>query len=108
MLIHYGSRDGDSRRRLEVLERSSDGFEVAEADLAFRGAGEVLGTRQAGFQGFRVAHLVRDHEVLQAARNEARDWLSQDPAFRRGVSRRIREVLRHRWGDSMQLGAWAD
>ncbi len=108
VLIHYGSRDDDSRRRLEVLERSADGFEVAEADLRFRGAGEILGTRQAGYQGFRVAHLVRDNEVLQAARQEARVWLSGDPRLRTGVSRRLREVLQYRWGDSMQLGAWAD
>ncbi|CAI8015894.1 ATP-dependent DNA helicase RecG [Geodia barretti] len=108
VLIHYGSRDDDSRRRLEVLERAADGFEVAEADLRFRGAGEILGTRQAGYQGFRVAHLVRDNEVLQAARHEARDWIAHDPGLRSEISQRIREVLRHRWGESMPLGAWAD
>ncbi len=108
VLIHHGPRDQDSRRRLEVLEGVADGFEVAEADLRFRGAGEILGTRQAGFQGFRVAHLVRDNEVLQAARGEARDWLSRDPGLRGAISRRLREVLQYRWGDGMQLGAWAD
>ena len=108
VLIHYGTRDDDSRRRLEVLERAADGFEVAEADLRFRGAGEILGTRQAGYQGFRVAHLVRDNEVLQAARHEARDWIAHDPGLRSEISQRIREVLRHRWGESMPLGAWAD
>ena len=108
VLIHYGSRDDDSRRRLEVLEQAADGFEVAEADLRFRGAGEILGTRQAGFQGFRVAHLVHDHEVLQAARSEARHWLAHDPSLRGDASRRVREELRYRWGEAMQLGAWAD
>ncbi len=108
VLIHYGSRDDDSRRRLEVLEQAADGFEVAEADLRFRGAGEILGTRQAGFQGFRVAHLVRDNEVLQAARSEARHWLAHDPSLRGNASRRVREALRYRWGEAMQLGAWAD
>ena len=108
VLIHYGTQDDGSRRRLEVLERTADGFEVAEADLRFRGAGEILGTRQAGIQEFRVAHLVRDHEALQAARREARDWLSQDPRLRSDASRRIRDVLQHRWGGSMQLGVWSD
>ena len=102
VLIHYGSRDDDSRRRLEVLERTADGFEVAEADLGFRGPGEILGTRQAGVQGFRVANLMRDHEVLQAARREARDWLLRDPGLRNEASRRILEVLQYRWGDRMQ------
>ena len=108
VLIHYGTQDDDSRRRLEVLERTADGFEVAEADLRFRGAGEILGTRQAGIQEFRVAHLVRDHEALQAARREARDWLSQDPRLRSDASRQIRDVLQHRWGGGMQLGVWSD
>ena len=108
VLIHYGTQDDDSRRRLEVLERTADGFEVAEADLRFRGTGEILGTRQAGIQEFRVAHLVRDHEALQAARREARDWLSRDPGLQSAASRQVREVLQHRWGDAMELGVWAD
>ena len=108
VLIHYGAEDDDARRRLEVLERHTDGFEVAEADLRFRGAGEILGTRQAGFQGFRVAHLVRDHEVLREARREARDWLARDRGSKSHVSRRVREELRRRWRDAMELGAWAD
>ena len=108
VLIHYGARDDDSRRRLEVMERTPDGFEVAEADLRFRGAGEPLGARQAGAQGFRVAHLIRDHEVLAEARREARDWLAQDPDLCSEASLRVREVLQHRWGDGVELGAWAD
>ncbi len=108
VLIHYGTQDDDSRRRLEVLERTADGFEVAEADLRFRGTGEILGTRQAGIQEFRVAHLMRDHEALQAARREARDWLSRDPGLQSAASRQVREVLQHRWGDAMELGVWAD
>ena len=108
VLIHYGARDDESRRRLEVMERTADGFEVAEADLRFRGAGEPLGARQAGAQGFRVAHLIRDHEVLAEARQEARDWLAQDPDLRSEASLRVREVLRHRWGDGVESGTWAD
>ncbi|MDE0212505.1 MAG: ATP-dependent DNA helicase RecG, partial [Deltaproteobacteria bacterium] len=108
VLIHYGARDDDARQRLEVLERHTDGFEVAEADLRFRGAGEILGTRQAGSQGFRTAHLVRDHEVLQEARREARDWLTRNPRRESDVSRRVRRELRRRWGNAMELGAWAD
>lgn len=102
VLIHYGARDDASRRRLEVLERTADGFAVAEADLRLRGAGEFLGTRQAGVQEFRAAHLLRDHEILQAARREARDWLARDPQLRSTASRPIREVLQHCWGNRIQ------
>ncbi len=108
VLIHHGSREAVSRRRLEILERTADGFEVAEADLRFRGAGELLGTRQAGSQGFRVAHLVRDHAVLRDARRAAREWLSRDPDLRGEASRHIRKELQFRWGEGMPLDTRAD
>lgn len=103
VLIHYGSQDDESYRRLKHLERARDGFTVAELDLRLRGAGELLGTLQAGNQGFRVAHLVQDHEVLQSARREAQDWLLRDPNLRSDVSRRMRKVLRERWNDGVHL-----
>ncbi len=104
VLIHYGSQDDDSYRRLKHLESARDGFTVADLDLRLRGAGELLGTLQAGNRGFRVAHLVQDHEILQSARREAQDWLLRDPHLRSGISRRMRKVLRDRWYDRMNLG----
>jgi ATP-dependent DNA helicase RecG len=65
--------------RLGVLARTSDGFEVAEADLEIRGPGHLAGTRQAGLAGLRLADLVRDRGLLAAARGEARRILAADP-----------------------------
>ena len=65
--------------RLAVLARSSDGFEIAEADLAIRGPGHLAGTRQAGLAGLRLADLVRDRGLLAAARGEARRIIAADP-----------------------------
>ncbi|MDQ2702869.1 MAG: ATP-dependent DNA helicase RecG [Pseudomonadota bacterium] len=53
-----------ARQRLETMRATSDGFEIAEQDLALRGPGELLGTRQTGLAGFRVADLVRDAGLL--------------------------------------------
>ena len=57
-----------AKERLEVLESSTDGFAIAEMDLQLRGAGEVLGTSQAGTPKFAIADLVKDAEILEQAR----------------------------------------
>jgi ATP-dependent DNA helicase RecG len=87
------------------MEKEHDGFKIAEADLALRGPGELLGTRQAGLADFRLANLVRDSRLLIEARKEALDWLRHDPTLARPESMALREVLRHRWGARLELGS---
>src|SRR5438874_42140 len=66
-----------ARERLGIMEETNDGFRIAEKDLELRGPGEILGTRQAGLPEFRVANLVRDLDILQAARKEAEFYVNQ-------------------------------
>jgi ATP-dependent DNA helicase RecG len=66
-----------ARERLGIMEETNDGFRIAEKDLEIRGPGELMGTRQAGLPEFRVANLVRDVEILQAARKEAEAYVNQ-------------------------------
>ncbi len=94
---------GETYQRMLVLERSTDGFRIAEADLALRGPGDFLGTRQAGLPPFRVANLVRDTELLRAARDEAAQVLADDPDLSRPESAVVRAVLRHRWQGRLEL-----
>jgi ATP-dependent DNA helicase RecG len=61
----------DARRRLEIMTETDDGFRIAEEDLAIRGPGEFLGTRQAGLPDLRNADMVRDAAVLETAKQEA-------------------------------------
>jgi ATP-dependent DNA helicase RecG len=68
-----------TQARLEVLEETNDGFEIAEADLRIRGPGEFLGTRQAGGLPFKLADLVRDRDWLLVARDDAMELLKGDP-----------------------------
>jgi ATP-dependent DNA helicase RecG len=93
----------DAYQRLRVLERTTDGFAIAEADLQLRGPGDFLGTRQAGLPPFRVANLLRDTSLLRAARDEAASWLERDPDLSRPESRALRAVLRHRWAGRLDL-----
>jgi ATP-dependent DNA helicase RecG len=61
----------EGERRLDAMVRTNDGFEIAELDLELRGPGEFFGTRQAGMPSFRVAHLIRDRQLLELAKREA-------------------------------------
>jgi ATP-dependent DNA helicase RecG len=61
----------ESRARLDTMVRTSNGFEIAEADLLLRGPGEFFGTRQSGELGFHIANPIRDKELLELARKEA-------------------------------------
>ncbi len=58
-------------RRVRMMVRTSDGFQIAEEDLKIRGPGEFLGTRQSGMPSFRVADIMRDRDVVQMARKDA-------------------------------------
>ena len=68
-----------ARARLSIMRDSEDGFRIAEEDLRLRGEGDLLGTRQSGLPGFRVADPVVHRDLLEAARDEAAGVLSRDP-----------------------------
>ncbi len=72
ILMTGGKVSVEAQQRLDALVRTQDGFEIAEIDLQQRGPGEFFGTRQAGMPNFRVANLLRDRDLLEAARKEAR------------------------------------
>jgi len=76
ILLAGTRRTAEARERLAVMEETSDGFKIAEKDLELRGPGEVMGTRQSGVPTFRIANIVRDYALLEAARREADHLLS--------------------------------
>ncbi|MCB0422116.1 MAG: ATP-dependent DNA helicase RecG [Bdellovibrionales bacterium] len=80
MLSYALSEEG--RFRAEIMEQTTDGFKIAEADLELRGPGEFLGRRQSGLTGFKMANLVRDVGLLQDARKAAFEILKVDPQLK--------------------------
>ncbi|MBI4468712.1 MAG: ATP-dependent DNA helicase RecG [Acidobacteria bacterium] len=70
ILMSERNRTEEAAARLDIMVRSNDGFEISERDLELRGPGELLGTRQSGIPVLRLAHLVRDQDLLQLAREE--------------------------------------
>ena len=80
-------------RRLKVMEKTTDGFKIAEEDLALRGPGELFGTRQSGLPEFKVADILRDAQMLSTAREYAFRLIEQDPLLMKAENRLLRELL---------------
>lgn len=78
--------------KLRVLERSSNGFEIAEADLRLRGAGDILGTAQSGLPPLRIGDLVGDAEWMRLARAAAKAIFADDPELRQPANRAYRPM----------------
>ena len=71
----------DSKTRLETMVRSSDGFEIAEVDLKLRGPGDIMGTQQSGVLNLKIADVIKDKDILQQARYDAKKVLGIDPTL---------------------------
>jgi ATP-dependent DNA helicase RecG len=69
----------DARERIKIMTATNSGFEIAEKDLELRGPGEIEGTRQSGSLNFRLADLVKDKTVLDAAKGFAETLIAEDP-----------------------------
>lgn len=83
----------ESRARCEIMERTTDGFKIAEADLEIRGPGEFLGARQSGLTGFKMANLVRDVKILQEARSAAFEVFERDAPLTKSENESLRHEL---------------
>ena len=71
ILMTGGKVSEEGQKRLDAMVKTNDGFKIAELDLELRGPGEFFGTRQAGIPSFRVANIIRDAQLLEAAKHEA-------------------------------------
>ena len=90
-------------RRLTTMVNTDDGFKVAEEDLAIRGPGEFLGTRQHGIPGLRIANLLRDMDTLILARTEAQRMVETDPDFVLAPHRALKDILVTRFKDKIRF-----
>jgi ATP-dependent DNA helicase RecG len=94
-ILLYGEKFGEkSRKRLNILRESNDGFFIAEEDLKMRGSGELLGTKQSGFPEFRIADLSFDIDFLNVANKNAQLILNQDPKLELETSRKYQFLLK--------------
>lgn len=93
MLLYKAPLGPIAEQRLSMMEETEDGFLIAEKDLDLRGGGEVLGTRQSGEAGFRVASVPNFEDLLTAARDDAQLFLDTDPHLETERGEAIRHLL---------------
>ncbi|MCP3660246.1 MAG: ATP-dependent DNA helicase RecG [Bacteroidetes bacterium] len=83
----------ESKERLSIMIKTTDGFEIANEDLKLRGPGNLLGTQQSGILELKIADLVKDEDILTKARNSAKQIIEEDPNFNKKENAVIKEYL---------------
>ena len=83
----------DARERIRIMTSTNNGFEIAEKDLEIRGPGEIEGTRQSGALNFKLASIVQDRPLLEAARSFSAQLLDLDPDLSSAENLRLKSFL---------------
>ena len=91
----------ESGERLKVMGETSDGFRISEFDLANRGPGEFMGTKQSGVPGFSFANLIRDSAILSESRESAREIMGEEENLRKHG--KLFTHVRKKWGEMLEL-----
>lgn len=91
-----GDRSRKTQKRLEVIERSSDGFVIAEKDLALRGPGELRGSRQSGLPDLVLGDLSGDGDIIESSRDLAKRMLEADPQLDAAWASRLKAEMQRR------------
>ncbi|WP_086996420.1 ATP-dependent DNA helicase RecG [Rhizobium sullae] len=93
ILLYKGPLGETGHARLSILRETEDGFRIAEEDLKLRGEGELLGTRQSGTPGFRIASLEAHADLLEIARRDAAYLIERDPELTSERGTAVRTLL---------------
>jgi len=93
--------DDVSRKRINTMCETTDGFKIAEVDMEIRGPGEFFGTRQSGVLNFMVTDLNRDRDILEKARRTAFKIIEEDPQLRRTENQPIKNIMLSKYKDSI-------
>lgn len=98
-----GKESEIASERNRIMEETSDGFEIAEADLSLRGPGEIFGTRQHGLPEMHISDLVRHADVLEKAKNAARKIIAEDPALSAHSQKQLKQRVQKMFGEDIKL-----
>lgn len=95
----------DTRKRLEIMVETNDGFRIAEADMRLRGPGDMEGTQQSGIAfDLRIANLARDGQILQLARDVASGIIEEDELLERPANYILRRELARNYAKAVNWG----
>ncbi|HMJ31526.1 MAG TPA: helicase-related protein, partial [Xanthobacteraceae bacterium] len=93
LLLYKEPLGQTAKARLNIMRETEDGFRIAEEDLKLRGEGDVLGTRQSGMPGFRIARIEAHGKLIGAARDDAALVLAKDPTLASPRGQALRHLL---------------
>jgi len=93
ILMSGNKLSNEGRKRLEIMVKTNDGFEIAEADLKLRGPGDMQGTRQSGLMEFKIVNLAKDGLLVSRTRAIAQKILDEDPTLDLSQNRRLKNHL---------------
>ena len=93
----------ESPERLTAFSETTDGFELSEIDFRLRGPGDLFSTKQHGLPPLRIADLIRDAEILEVARRDARQLLDKDAQLHDPMYSKLRRMVLTRYGESLQF-----
>ena len=85
----------ESKKRMETMVATQDGFEISEVDLQLRGPGDLMGTQQSGALQFKIANLAKDGQIIQLARNTVQELRALDAELVRDDHQKMRQRLLH-------------
>ena len=91
-----------SRTRLEIMEKTNDGFLIADEDLKLRGPGEVFGIKQSGFFQYKIADVVKDVKIIREARELAFGLVKSDPTLNKKSNRHIKKIFRTKYSEYLE------
>ena len=95
----------ESFRRIQVMVRSNNGFEIAEEDLNIRGPGEFFGTRQSGLPKFKIANIISDATLLETAKSEAMELIKHDPKLEKAEHQLLNKMLNAHWKGHLEIAS---
>jgi ATP-dependent DNA helicase RecG len=104
ILMTGNKLSADSRLRMETMVKTNDGFELSEVDLKLRGPGDLQGTQQSGLLNLNIADLVKDGQILQYARDIAKEVLKEDPNLEMEKNHRLVTGLNQLFGSKINWG----
>ncbi len=107
LLLYQAPLTENGKERLDILRKTTDGFEIAEADFRLRGPGDILGLRQSGLTEFRVLDMSRDTNLIETARTDSKSILMSDPTLqgpRGAAARRARDLFAPRIAEMVAEG----
>ena len=95
-ILKYQSTTQIAKQRMEIMQKTNDGFVIAEKDLELRGTGEFFGTKQHGIPEFKIANLFEDMETLKSVQSVALKIQKEDPDLEKQENKKLRKMVKNK------------